>query len=204
MLRLYLHCLPSSTLHPRYLPYHLSHINITALSLPFFYLLKILLLESTVLMNSQNMYLYIIYNIPPPPLSSGPGISVGIATGHGLDGPRIESRWGRDFPHPSRPALGPTQPPVQWVPGHSPGIKSGRNVTLTPHPLLVSWSRKSRAIPLLPLWTVWPLQSLSACTRVHFIFTRRTVLYNIYRENTLIFTYDISQYSVLNSPRNGV
>ena len=26
---------------------------------------------------------------------------------------------------------------------------------LTPHPLLVPWSRKSRAIPLLPLWAVW-------------------------------------------------
>jgi hypothetical protein len=38
--------------------------------------------------------------------------SVGIATRYGLDGPGIESRWGRVFPHPSRPALGPTQPPV--------------------------------------------------------------------------------------------
>ena len=43
---------------------------------------------------------------------SRPGNAVGIATGYGLDGPRIESRWGRDFPHLSRPALGPTQPPV--------------------------------------------------------------------------------------------
>ena len=37
-------------------------------------------------------------------------------------------------------------------------------------PLLVPWSSKSRAIPLLPLWTARPVQSLSACTRVHFNF----------------------------------
>jgi len=44
----------------------------------------------------------------------GPGSSVGIATGYGLDGSRIEFRWGRDFPHLSIPTLGPTQRPVKW------------------------------------------------------------------------------------------
>ena len=38
-------------------------------------------------------------------------------------------------------------------------------------PLLVPWSRKSRAITLLPLWAVRPVQILSACTKVHFTFT---------------------------------
>ena len=51
----------------------------------------------------------------------GPGSPVGIATGYGLDIEGIESRWGRDILHLSRPALGSTQPPVQWVPGLSWG-----------------------------------------------------------------------------------
>jgi hypothetical protein len=65
----------------------------------------------------------------------GLGSVVGIATGYGLDGPGIESRWRRDFPHLSRPALGPT-----IGTGSFPGVKSGRGLTLTPHSLLVSWS----------------------------------------------------------------
>jgi hypothetical protein len=51
----------------------------------------------------------------------GPDSSVGIATGYGLNGPGIESQWGRDFLHTSRPALRPAQPPVQWAPGLSRG-----------------------------------------------------------------------------------
>jgi len=53
--------------------------------------------------------------------------------------------WGkRIFPlaSVSRPALGPTQLPVQWVLGViSPGVKRGRGVTLTthPHPEPRSW-----------------------------------------------------------------
>ena len=59
---------------------------------------------------------------------------VGTATRYGLDGPGIESRWGRDFPHPFRPALASTQPSIQWVPGVSRGY-SGQAVALTTRPI---------------------------------------------------------------------
>ena len=99
----------------------------------------------------------------------GPGSSVGIATGYELDGPRSNPGGGRVS------ALVQTGPGVHPASctmgtGYYPGLKSGQGVTLTPHFLLVPWSRKSRAIPLLPLWAVRPVQSLSACTRVPFTF----------------------------------
>ena len=47
-----------------------------------------------------------------------PGSSVGIATDYGLDGPGSNPGEDEIF-RPSRPALGPTQLPVKWVPGLS-------------------------------------------------------------------------------------
>ena len=96
---------------------------------------------------------------------------VGIATGYGLgrSGDRIPV--GARFSAPV--LIGPGAHPASRMmcTGSFPGVKSGRGVTLTPHHLLVPWSWKGKAIPLLHLWAVRPVQSLSACTRVTFTFT---------------------------------
>jgi hypothetical protein len=52
--------------------------------------------------------------------------------------------------------------------GSFPGVKSSRGVALSPHHLLVPWSCKNRTITLLPVWAIWLVQSLSACTRVQW------------------------------------
>jgi hypothetical protein len=55
-------------------------------------------------------------------LGVGRDSSVGIETRYGLDGPGIESRWERDFPHLSRPAsytMGTGCLPVAKRPGRS-------------------------------------------------------------------------------------
>ena len=74
-----------------------------------------------------------------------------MQTDYGLDGPG-SNPGGDEIFRPSRPALGPTQPPVKWVPSLSRGVKCGRGVLLTTHPLLVPRSWRSRAIPLPTLW----------------------------------------------------
>jgi len=71
----------------------------------------------TIVTMTEVMLDFVLY----PTIQSGPGSSVGIANGYGLDGPGIESWWGRDIPHLSRPVLGPKLLPVQWIPGFPRG-----------------------------------------------------------------------------------
>jgi hypothetical protein len=83
--------------------------------------------------------------------------AVGIATGYGLDDRGVGVRvpvGSRIFSTSSRPAVGPTQPPIEWVPGlfprgvrrpgresdHSPTsakVKNGGAIHPLPHTL--SW-----------------------------------------------------------------
>jgi hypothetical protein len=72
---------------------------------------------------------------------SGLCSSIGIGTGYRLDGSGFESRWGRDVPHPSRPALGPTHP-TQWVPGlFSKGKATGAQCCIDHPPNLAPRSK---------------------------------------------------------------
>jgi hypothetical protein len=86
--------------------------------------------------------------------------SVGIAIRYALDCSVIESRLGRDFPHSSTPALGPSHPHTQLIPGVK---RPGRGVN---HPPPSSAEVKERVE--LYLYSLW---AFKACPRVKFTFT---------------------------------
>jgi hypothetical protein len=86
------------------------------------------------------------------------GSSVSIVSGRPGFDPRQRKRI-FSLPSASRPALGPTLPSYTTVTEVlSPGVKRGRGVMLTTHPLLVPRLRKSRSYtschPNAPLWNV--------------------------------------------------
>jgi hypothetical protein len=89
--------------------------------------------------------------------SGKPGSSVGIVTELRAGRSGIESQWGRDFP-PTQTGPWAHLASCKMGTRSLPGVKCGRGVLPTTHPLLVPRSWKSRAIPLPTLWVTSALQ----------------------------------------------
>ena len=75
------------------------------------------------------------------PMSPVPGSVVGTATVYGLDGPGIESRWEAGFSAPVQTGPEAHTASCTMGTGSFPGVRCGRGVTLTPHPLLMPRSK---------------------------------------------------------------
>ena len=92
----------------------------------------------------------------------------GIATLYGLGGLGFELRWGLGIPHPSRTALSPIQPPVQWVPDFLPGVKrSGRSVGNAPTSSAEVKERVSYTFT--PSWPSWHVTGRTYPLLVYFV-----------------------------------
>jgi hypothetical protein len=71
----------------------------------------------------------------------GLGSPVGIATGYGMDGWGIESRWGARYSAPVQTGSGAHPASCRMGTESFPEVKSGLSVTLTTHSLLVPRSK---------------------------------------------------------------
>ena len=95
----------------------------------------------------------------------------------GQSGDRIPV--GARFPAPVQTGPGAHPASCTMGTGSLPGGKSVRGVTLTPHPFQCRGQERVELLPL-PLWAIQPVQSLSACTRVHFTFTLLYLILDVY------------------------
>jgi hypothetical protein len=103
-------------------------------------------------------------------LHDGLGSSVSIATDYGLDGPVFEFRWERDFP-PIQTGPGAHPASCKMGTGSLPGVKCGRGVLLTTHPLLAPRSWKSRVLfpSVLNIIHVFDLESVCLFPNIYIM-----------------------------------
>jgi len=101
----------------------------------------------------------------------GPGSSVSIATGYGLDGPGIECWWGERFSAPVQTGPGAHPFSCKMGTGSFPGVKSSWGVRLTPHPLLVPLVMKEYS------YTSTPPMGHTACTEPQCLYKGALYLY---------------------------
>ena len=92
------------------------------------------------------IYIYIV----------GRDSSVGIETRYGLNGPEIESRWRRDFPHLSRPAW---SPPSLLYNGYRvfPGVKAVGAWRCPPTPSSAEVKERVQLYLYSPSGLSWPV-----------------------------------------------
>jgi hypothetical protein len=86
---------------------------------------------------------------------------VGIATCYWMEGRGFKCRWGRDFPHPSRPVLGPTQPRIQGVPVLFPKGKAVGTWHLPPTPSSADVKERVELCLYCPVGTSWPVLGIT-------------------------------------------
>jgi hypothetical protein len=129
--------------------------------------LKIKMASSKILQAFVNYKKSIFYKYPS---ASGPGSSVGIVTVYGPDDPGIESLFGARFSAPVQ--TGPGAHPASRTMGTESfsGVKSGRGVTLTPHPLLVPLVMKEYS------YTSTPPMGCTTCTEHQCLYSRAILL----------------------------
>ena len=117
-----------------------------------------------------------------------------VVTRYGMDGPGIKSQRGARFSAPSRPALGPTQPPIQWVPPPSSAKVKERVGLHFYSPSWPSWPVLGEIYPFLNLYITghWLKQQRKVMIKlIHVYFC---LLKSIQTVNMLLHTESSRHY----------
>ena len=83
--------------------------------------------------------------------------------------------------------------------GSFPGVKSGRGLTLTPHPLPVPWSRKGRAIFFSPYEPYGLYRASVPVPGVHFTFICQNETVKAHSDD--YYFWDMTSYNLVHSTK---